>query len=118
LHPDVGGGASFAASWARSGGQVTGERSGACRAAADDADNAEGAAGQVGSAAREWRSVPLGPPPPRWEPSPGDELHALAAAIVLDVPLRNGPTPPPIEHEVEPFDRGALERLLDDPEPG
>lgn len=101
LHPDVGAGATFGASWGRNGSS-----------GAPSDVSADGAAGLPASPARGWQSVPLAAPPPQWEPSPDDELHELAAAIVLDAPLRNGPTPPPIEHAEEPFDPTALVREL------
>jgi hypothetical protein len=105
LHPDTGFGTSFSASWARRGleGSVV----------VDEPESDQLAEERPPPAAdRRWTSSPVEATIPPWEPvrdGIDDESVALASTIVLDVPLRNGATPPPVEYEVEPFDPDGLD---------
>lgn len=131
LHPDTGHGATFTAAWGRgpgrpasategqpadhSGGADTGSpastEDGATDGSTGQPTDAERAEIEAACAARRWESFPVEATIARWEPTQDgtDESFELAAAIVLDAPLRNGPTPPPIEVEHEHFDLDGLD---------
>lgn len=105
LHADTGFGTSFSAGWGRPPPSVP--------ALADEPDPERPAeAGPPPVSVRRWTSSPPEATIPSWEPvrdGVDDRSVELAATIVLDAPLRNGATPPPVEYEVEPFDPDALD---------
>jgi len=119
LHPDVGFGPTFSASWDPRAAGTDPEPEPTIEDVqtdlATDEDPRPAAPAVPAPSAARWASVPIELSTPLWEPTRDgldDASVDLAATIVLDAPLRNGATPPPLVYDAERFDPDALERDL------